>query len=43
LDGTTESLDLEKEIHYIPLNIQEKLKKELNIEKINDVLIKHFT
>jgi tRNA U55 pseudouridine synthase TruB len=42
LNGWTESYDLEKEINFIEKDLEEKLKKELTLEKISEIINKNF-
>jgi tRNA pseudouridine55 synthase len=43
LDGVTESFDLAEKIHFLDKELQEKYKKELSKEKIDEILKKDFT
>jgi tRNA pseudouridine55 synthase len=43
LDGSTDSFDLAEEINFIDSELQEKFKKELTREKLEDLLKQNFT
>lgn len=43
LDWITESFDLAEEIKFLDNNLREKYKKELTVEKIQEILKNHFT
>lgn len=43
LNWWTESYDLEKEIHFIDKELEEKLKNELTLEKLTEIIKKNFT
>lgn len=43
LDWITDSFDLAEDINYLDSDLQEKFKKELSLEKIQDIINKNFT